>query len=331
MKASNKLRSRRFPATALCSEPGDLVAFDLRLWHGSWGGKTDRRMCTVVYYKNPETPGEEKAVLQTAEFNACRPQRIFTPSPIFLFSRVGEKCGAQSATSALDRSPLKLDTLQRRVVERPVISGGHSLDVHETTRHCVIRNASSCLQAITRARPETLPAFFMTRLKTTLRDTRCDSEIFFIIKFSAPLQRRLIQNFKRFARRSRTNTIFALGESRAGALSDGFSHARTARRRYCSGHRRLLNAVGVAQWKRGKLSISVSADLLVANCLDRTQGDGGGDASSGVGIGRKMLASASRARASFKCDRPHAAKTETCLSSRASAARRARGLCLPDR
>ena len=42
------------PAYVCESEPGDVVAFDVRCWHASWGGAIDRRMCTVVYYKNPE-------------------------------------------------------------------------------------------------------------------------------------------------------------------------------------------------------------------------------------------------------------------------------------
>jgi hypothetical protein len=44
------------PAHALESDPGDVVAFDLRLWHASRGGAADRRMCTVVYYADLKTP-----------------------------------------------------------------------------------------------------------------------------------------------------------------------------------------------------------------------------------------------------------------------------------
>ena len=40
------------------SEPGDIVAFDLRLWHSSYGGSSDRHMCTCVYYNNPRTREE---------------------------------------------------------------------------------------------------------------------------------------------------------------------------------------------------------------------------------------------------------------------------------
>jgi len=44
------------PAFVLDSDPGDVVVFDTRLWHGSSGGSADRRMSTVVYYANPASP-----------------------------------------------------------------------------------------------------------------------------------------------------------------------------------------------------------------------------------------------------------------------------------
>ncbi len=50
-----------FPAHVCRSEPGDLIAFNFRLWHASWGGTTDRRMCSIMYYNNPKTPEEEAA------------------------------------------------------------------------------------------------------------------------------------------------------------------------------------------------------------------------------------------------------------------------------
>jgi len=49
------------PAYACESEPGDVVAFDLRCWHASWGGSNDRHMCVMVYYNNPKTPEAEEA------------------------------------------------------------------------------------------------------------------------------------------------------------------------------------------------------------------------------------------------------------------------------
>ncbi len=57
------------PAYVCESEPGDVVAFDLRCYHASWGGSNDRRMCTVVYYNNPKSHDEEEATrVQVAGF-----------------------------------------------------------------------------------------------------------------------------------------------------------------------------------------------------------------------------------------------------------------------
>ena len=65
------------PAYVCESEPGDVVAFDLRLWHASWGGHTDRRMCTLVYYNNPRTAEEEAATRAQAIRNADQGTRKF--------------------------------------------------------------------------------------------------------------------------------------------------------------------------------------------------------------------------------------------------------------
>ena len=68
------------PAFVCDSEPGDVVAFDLRLWHSSWGGSDDRRMCTIVYYNNPKTPEEEEATRKIATAIADTPARYHRPN-----------------------------------------------------------------------------------------------------------------------------------------------------------------------------------------------------------------------------------------------------------
>lgn len=60
---------RDVPAYVCASQPGDVVAFDLRLWHGSCGGAADRRMCTVVFYNNPKTAEEEEVTRRQAAAN----------------------------------------------------------------------------------------------------------------------------------------------------------------------------------------------------------------------------------------------------------------------
>lgn len=54
------------PSYVCDSQPGDVVAFDLRLWHASWGGSAGRRMCTFVYYNDPKDATEEAASRQRA-------------------------------------------------------------------------------------------------------------------------------------------------------------------------------------------------------------------------------------------------------------------------
>ncbi len=50
------------PAYAARSAPGDVIAFDSRVWHASWGGRPDRRMCSLGYFAAPATPAEEEAM-----------------------------------------------------------------------------------------------------------------------------------------------------------------------------------------------------------------------------------------------------------------------------
>lgn len=47
----------RVSGLVLDSEPGDVIVFDLHLFHASVRGK-DRRQWTITYYRDPSTPGE---------------------------------------------------------------------------------------------------------------------------------------------------------------------------------------------------------------------------------------------------------------------------------
>lgn len=57
------------PGYVCTSEPGDVVAFDLRLWHASYGGSNDRWMSTCVYYNNPKTPEQEESTRNIGQWN----------------------------------------------------------------------------------------------------------------------------------------------------------------------------------------------------------------------------------------------------------------------
>ena len=59
------------PAYIFESEPGDVFAFDIRMWHSSWGGDPKgRREGSLVYYANPRTPEEEQDTREHVARNA---------------------------------------------------------------------------------------------------------------------------------------------------------------------------------------------------------------------------------------------------------------------
>ena len=69
-RAEDRLDLNTVPAFVCESEPGDVVGFDLRLWHASIGGGIDRRMCTLVYYNSPKNEDEDKVTREQARSNA---------------------------------------------------------------------------------------------------------------------------------------------------------------------------------------------------------------------------------------------------------------------
>lgn len=76
--------SERIPAHICVSEPGDVVAFDMRCWHASFGGGQGRRMSTCVYYNNPATPAEEAAARKRAASSQTAPAQYNRPDdPLF--------------------------------------------------------------------------------------------------------------------------------------------------------------------------------------------------------------------------------------------------------
>ena len=74
-----RLELANVPAFVCESEPGDVVGFDLRLWHASLGGSNDRRMCTAVYYNNPKNQEEDRVTRQQAKANADTSVRFDRP------------------------------------------------------------------------------------------------------------------------------------------------------------------------------------------------------------------------------------------------------------
>jgi hypothetical protein len=57
------------PAYVFASAPGDVIVFNVGLWHGSFGGGNHRRQGVVVFYEDPRTPPATAAVVETMKGN----------------------------------------------------------------------------------------------------------------------------------------------------------------------------------------------------------------------------------------------------------------------
>lgn len=74
----------QIPSHICASEPVDVIAFDMRCWHASFGGSAGRRMSTCCYYKNPDTPEEEQAARKRAAGSRKAPAQYHRPNdPLF--------------------------------------------------------------------------------------------------------------------------------------------------------------------------------------------------------------------------------------------------------
>ena len=91
------------PCAVLASEPGDVVAFDLRMWHASYGGSSDRQMCTVVYYSNPKNPDQLEALRKQGENNTS--VKKYIPKRPYLYSKkwMSNPHGSMVRQASIDR------------------------------------------------------------------------------------------------------------------------------------------------------------------------------------------------------------------------------------
>ena len=56
MEAAYGVRPEEIPAYAFDSTPGDVLVFNVATWHSAFGGSTRRRMSTLQFYEDPQTP-----------------------------------------------------------------------------------------------------------------------------------------------------------------------------------------------------------------------------------------------------------------------------------
>jgi hypothetical protein len=57
------------PSYTFVSQPGDVLAFNVALWHAAFGGNNHRRQGVVVYYEDPDTPGATAAIQEQMRSN----------------------------------------------------------------------------------------------------------------------------------------------------------------------------------------------------------------------------------------------------------------------
>jgi ectoine hydroxylase-related dioxygenase (phytanoyl-CoA dioxygenase family) len=69
LQKESAMRSEDVPAYVFCSQPGDVITFNMRLWHASFNGCEDRRNCSFAFYSYPRT-ADEKVEMQVQLKNA---------------------------------------------------------------------------------------------------------------------------------------------------------------------------------------------------------------------------------------------------------------------
>lgn len=106
---SDERRIEDVPAFVFETRPGDVLAYDLRLWHASSGGAPDRRSIGLHYFHNPKTPEELAA---------------FHAQDVMIRTHFRELRRAQNDTKAADRALLKNPSLTDAVVAAAERSGG---------------------------------------------------------------------------------------------------------------------------------------------------------------------------------------------------------------
>lgn len=50
------------PAVALETRPGDVIAFNINLWHAAAFASPDRHLCSLAYFPDPRSPAEESNI-----------------------------------------------------------------------------------------------------------------------------------------------------------------------------------------------------------------------------------------------------------------------------
>ncbi len=68
-EAAYHLSQADVPSYTFESQPGDVLVFNVALWHAAFGGGNHRRQGVVVYYEDPDTPAATAAIQEQMRGN----------------------------------------------------------------------------------------------------------------------------------------------------------------------------------------------------------------------------------------------------------------------
>lgn len=74
------------PCQAVATKPGDVIAFDIRTWHASYGGTDNRRAWNLDYFANPKSAEQIQQILALGSGHAGS-IRTFKPRRQYNYSR----------------------------------------------------------------------------------------------------------------------------------------------------------------------------------------------------------------------------------------------------
>ena len=79
--AESGIRAEDIPCYVFCSEPGDVITFNQKIWHAAFGGYTDRRTCTFNFFSNPKTAEEKEDLHGQVEYYKTSRKLLGTDGP----------------------------------------------------------------------------------------------------------------------------------------------------------------------------------------------------------------------------------------------------------
>ena len=82
-QSKSGLEIDQVPSYYCRTNPGDMVIFNLKIWHSSLGGQKNRRNVTINYSKYPETESESESLKELAIQSKQTMKRLNFPAPQF--------------------------------------------------------------------------------------------------------------------------------------------------------------------------------------------------------------------------------------------------------